>query len=136
MMAEVVEVQSKLPVLFRAHDLAKLVDKPRAAVRREAHDFYIVAVVRKAEKLRRRCVDDSDRMWIFDLSGYLDVVALPRGPHRRDEVAEAVDRQQRGAFERRNIETACEMRTMMFDVVKLRSDSVLRDVQDTRHFGF
>src|SRR5687768_1783182 len=37
MMPEVVEVQPKLPILFRAHDLAKLVDESRAPVRREAH---------------------------------------------------------------------------------------------------
>ena len=35
-------------------------------------------------------------------------------------ISEAVDRQQRRAFKRRDEETAREMRQVVFDVVKLR----------------
>src|ERR1051326_5616965 len=91
-MAKVIEVQTKLPVLFGANDLAKLVDESRPAVRREAHHLAFVAVMRKAEKLCCRRVDDAGRVWILNLAKDVDRVSLTQRPHRRDEIAEAVDR--------------------------------------------
>ena len=59
MMAEVIEGQTELPVLFSANDLAKLVDESRLTIRRKAHNLSFVAVVWEAEKLRGGRVDDS-----------------------------------------------------------------------------
>src|SRR5687767_2780651 len=129
-MSKVVEVQTKLSVFFRANDLPKLIDETWAAVRREAHHLAFVAVMRKAEKLGCRCVDDADRMRILDLSEYLDLVAVARGPHGRNKVAETIDRQQRRILEWGNVETARQMRAMMLDVVKLRADPAFRYVED------
>src|SRR5690349_20736367 len=61
-MAKVIQVQTKLPALFGADDLAKLIDEPWPAVRRKAHHLALIAVMRKAEKLRRRGVDDAGRV--------------------------------------------------------------------------
>src|SRR5690349_5568265 len=54
MMAKVVEVQTELPVFFRANNLANLVNKARLSIRRESHHFSFVAVMWKTEKLRHR----------------------------------------------------------------------------------
>jgi hypothetical protein len=136
MMTKVVEVQTKLPVLFGANDVAKLVDEARLAVRREAHHFSFVAVMRKAEKLRRRGVDDAGRVRILDLAQHLDRVSFTNGPHRRDEIAKAVDRQQRRAFKRRDKETTGEMCAMMLDVVKARAQLLFRHAKHARQLVF
>src|ERR1043166_9334717 len=96
-MTKVVELQTKLPAFFGANDLAKLIDKTRLAIWRETHHLAFIAIMRKAEKLRRRGVNDARRMRVFDLAQHLDRVAFTEPPHRRDEIAEAVDGQQRRA---------------------------------------
>ena len=58
-MAEVIKVQSKLSIFFGPDDLAKLFYEARFSIRRKPHDFAFVAVVRKAQELSRRGVDDS-----------------------------------------------------------------------------
>src|SRR5690349_16787172 len=123
-MPEEIELETKLPALFGANDLAKLVDEARLAVRREAHHLSFIAVMWKPEELRRRGVNDARRVGILNLAQHLDRVALADAPHRRDEVAKAIDRKQRGALERRDEEAARQMRKMMFDVVKLRAQSL------------
>ena len=79
-MPEVIQIQSKLPALFRANDLAKLVDKARLAIRREAHHLSLIAVMRKPEKLRRRGVDDPGRVRILNLAQHLDRVPFANAP--------------------------------------------------------
>ena len=105
-----------------AHEVAKLFEVTRLSVRREAHDFSFVAVMRKAEKLRGCGVQDSQRVRIFDLAQHLDRILSSRAPHRRDEIAKAIQRDQCGPFEGRNEKGAGQMRAMMFDVVKGRSE--------------
>src|SRR5436189_210094 len=46
-----------MAALFGADDVAELFDETRSAVRRKPHNFAFVAVVRKAQELRRRGVD-------------------------------------------------------------------------------
>src|SRR6185369_7903565 len=58
-MAKVIKAQTKLSVLFRANDLAKLVDEAWSALRREPHYLSLVAVMWEAEKLRRGGVDEA-----------------------------------------------------------------------------
>lgn len=73
-------------------------------------------------------------MRILDLAQHFDRVSRTHGPHRRDEVAEAVDGKQRRALERRDEETTREMRQVMFDVVKLRAQVSPGNVEHTRQF--
>ncbi len=124
---KVIEVQTKLAALFRANDMAKFVDESRLTVRRKPHHLAFIAVMRKAQKLRRGRVNDAGRMRILNLAQHLDRVPFPVRPHRRDEIAEAVDRQQRRTFEWRNKEATREMRAVMLDVVKPRAQ-----LNDTR----
>src|ERR1700752_677058 len=136
MMAEEIEIQTKLSVLFGANDFTNLVDKPGPAVWREPHDLSFVTVMREAEKLRRCGVDNSRRVRILDLAQHVDRVSLPLGPHRRDEVPEAVDRQQRRTFKWRNKEAARKMRAMMLDLVKAGADLFFRQIKNARHLVF
>ena len=125
-MTKVIEVQSKLTVLFGADDFCETRSMKRGlTVRRKAHHLAFVAVVGKAEKLRRRGVDDAGRVRILHLAQYIDRVPFSRCPHRRDEIAKAVDRKQCGFFKRRHEERTREMRAMMFDVMKLRANVAL-----------
>src|SRR5687768_3591992 len=121
MVAEVVELQPKSSVFFSANDVAKLVDKTRPAVRREAHDLTFIAVMWKPEKLRGRGVDYAGGVWVFNMTQYVDRVSSAGRPHCRDEISEPIDRKQCCLFEWRHEETTGEMRAMMFDVVKTRS---------------
>src|ERR1043165_2826090 len=75
-------------------------------------------------------------MRILDLAQHIDRVAIADAPHRRDEIAEAVDRQQRRAFEWRNKEAARKMGAMMLDVVKTRAQLLFRHTKHTREFVF
>src|SRR5690349_7883594 len=109
-MTKVVKIQTKLPTFFGANNLAKLVDETRLAVWREAHHLAFIAVMREAEKLRRCGVNDAGRVRIFNLAEHFDRVPFTTGPHRGDEISEAVDRQKRSAFERRYEEATREMR--------------------------
>lgn len=132
MMTKVIELQTKLPALLSANDFAKLVDKSRLSIRRESHHLAFIAVMRKSEKLRRRCVNDARRVRVLNLAQHLDRVPFTHGPHRRNEVAKTVNRQQRRALKRRNKETAREMREMMLDVVKARTQRSFRNTKYTR----
>src|SRR5258708_4271922 len=58
-MTEVVEIKSKLPVLFGAYNVAKDLYKSRLSVRRQSHHLALVAVMRKTEKLSGGRVDDT-----------------------------------------------------------------------------
>src|ERR1051325_9196742 len=76
MMAKVIEVETKLSVLFNANDVAKLANESRLAIRRESHHLAFVTVVWKAEELRRRRINDAGRVWVFNLAQHLDRVSL------------------------------------------------------------
>src|SRR5215213_6426777 len=133
-MAEVVKVQTKLSVLFGANDLAKLIHETRLTVRSETHHLSFVAVMRKPEKLCRSSVDNSGRVGILDLAQHLKRVPFTLCPHGRDEVAEAVDRQQCRAFKRRDEEATGKVCAVVFDVVKPRTQTFFRDAEHARQF--
>src|SRR5436190_4895615 len=99
-MAEVVEVQTKLPISFRANDFAKLFDEPRLSIWSQAHHFALVAVVRKPEELRRGRVNNPQRVRIFNLVQHLDAIIKACGPHSRNEIAKAVEGKQRRSLKR------------------------------------
>src|SRR6185436_5532292 len=113
-MPEVIQIQPKLSVFLGSNYVAKLFEVARRTVRRQPHYLAFVAVVRKAEELGRRGVNDAGRVRILDTAEHVYRVAVPRAPHGRNEIAEAVDRQQRRALKRRNKKTTSKMRPMMF----------------------
>ena len=60
-----------------------------------------------------------ERMREGNGAAHVDVVALPDAPHHAAEIAEAVDRDDRGLLERRGEEGAGQMRAMVLDEVNL-----------------
>src|SRR6266436_3959453 len=72
-------------------------------------------------------------MRIFHLAQHVNRVAVGAGPHRRDEIAKAVDGQQSGALKRRDIKRTGKVRAVMFDVMKLRTNTVLANAKGARY---
>src|ERR1044072_2572411 len=75
-------------------------------------------------------------MWILNLAQHVDRVPFTHGPHGRDEISEAVDRQQRRTIKRRDKETARKMCAMMFDVVKASAQLFFGHIKTSRQFVF
>ena len=114
------------------HELAHLVEVARLAVGREAHHLALVAVVREAEPLRDRGVEDPERVRVEDALEHLELVAVALGEHRRGEVAEAVDGEDRGVLERRDEERARDVRLVVLDVVEAGGEGVRLDPEPLR----
>src|SRR5438132_4983826 len=116
--AKIIQVQPKLPLLFSPNEVAKLSDESGTPIRRQPHHLSFIAIMRETEKLRRRRVDNPERVRIFNLAQDLDRVPFSDSPHRRNEIAKAVERKQRRAFEWRNEERTSQMPPMMLNVTK------------------
>src|SRR6267143_1309106 len=99
---KIVQVQPKLSLLFSPNDVAKLPDELRPPIGRQPHYLSFIAIMRKTEELRRRRVDNPERVRIFNLAQYFDRVPFSNRPHRRNEIAKAVEREQRRTFEWRD----------------------------------
>src|ERR1700730_9144252 len=134
--AEAIEIQTKLSIFFVANDLAKLIDKTRLAVRGKPHHFAFIAIMREADELRSGSVDYARGMRILDLAQHFDRVPFSLRPHGRDEIAEAIDGKQCRTLERRNKEGAGKMSSMVFDIVKLRSKAILSHAEGLRQIVF
>src|SRR5581483_11822632 len=61
-MAKVSEIETERFALPRHDHFAQGIDLGRLPVRREPHDLVFVAVMREAEVLRERLVEDPERM--------------------------------------------------------------------------
>ena len=92
-MAKIIQVEPKLPLLFSPNEVAKLSDEPRLPIRRQPHHLSFIAIMRKTEKLRCRRVDNPERVRIFNLTQNFYRVSNASGPHRRNEIAKAVERE-------------------------------------------
>src|SRR5436190_12330064 len=134
--AKIIQIEPKLPFLFSPNDVAKLSDEPRAPERRQPHHLSFVSIMRKTEKLRCRRIDNPERVRIFNLAQNLDRVPNAFAPHRRNEIAKAVEREQRRPFERRNEERTREMRPMMLNVMKPRAQSRVGNSERLRQISF
>src|SRR6266404_5231170 len=119
--AKIIEIKPKLTFLFSPNDVAKLSNEPRPPIRSQPHHLSFIAIMRKTEKLRRCRVDDPKRVRIFNLTQDFDRVPASDPPHRRNEIAKAVEREQRRAFERRNEERTSQMRPVMLNVMEARA---------------
>ncbi len=105
-------------------ELAHLREVARLAVRREAHHLALVAVVRKAEPLGDGGVEDPERVRVEHALEHLVAVAVALGEHRRGEVAEAVDREDRRVLEGRDEEGRRDVRLVVLDVVDLGAETL------------
>ena len=61
--AEEPQVEREGAVFLETNDLLHLLDIGRLAIGREAHDLVLVAIMREADELRHRLVEDAQRMW-------------------------------------------------------------------------
>src|SRR6266446_4185726 len=89
--AKIVQIEPKLPFLFSPNHVAKLSDEPRLPIRRQPHHLSFIPIIRKTEKLSCRRIDNPERVWIFDLTQDSDRVPNAFSPHRRNEIAKAVE---------------------------------------------
>src|SRR5262249_24481290 len=98
----------------------------RRTVRRESHDLVLVAVMREAEILRERLVEDAERMRKRHAAADIDVAAAPQPPGRGGEIARPVDRNANRFLERRHQERRSHMREVMLDMVELAAKTAAR----------
>src|SRR6266496_2614579 len=121
-MAEIGEIELVCPVRPEPHYFAHRIHEGRLAVGRKAHDFVLVAIMRKAQILRQCLIENSERMRKIHPSINRDVFALAEAPGGAREVPEPVDRYDDSLFEWRNVEGRGKMRQMMFDLVHLATE--------------
>ena len=88
--AEIAQIEGEAAVVLEPDDLLHLLDVARLAIGREAHHLVLVAVVREADELRHRLVEDAQRMREVDAAVDRDLAALAQTPGRRGKIAEAV----------------------------------------------
>ena len=74
--------------------------------------------------MRQRLIEDAERMREIHPSIDGDVCALADPPGRAGEIAEAVDRDDDGFLERRNVKGRGKMREMMLDPVHLATEAL------------
>src|SRR6516165_1076795 len=106
MMEEVVAGEPEIhpAAIGPEHDLAKLVEELRLAIRSKPHDLVFIPVLEKAEELRERGVKNAERMGKNGRPHRLDSVTASNSPHRAGKVAEPVDRIKRRFFKGRDEE--------------------------------
>ena len=62
MMAEEFQIELEATPGEQAHNLAHGVDQQGTAVRRKPHHLVLIAIMRKAEILRERLIENTERM--------------------------------------------------------------------------
>src|SRR5450830_1642086 len=97
----------------KIHDLPHLAYEARLAIGRKAHHLVFVAVARKAEILRQRLIEDTERMRKIDLVLGLDAAAAADTPGGAGKIAEAVHRHRHRIIERRNEKSRPQMGKVM-----------------------
>ena len=128
-MAKICEIELVGSIGSKPYDLSHGVHECRLAIGREAHDLVFVAVMRKAQILRQRLIEDAERMREIHASVDGDGLASADPPRSAGEVAEAVDRDDDGFGERRNMEGRGKMREMMLDPVHLAMKALSREAR-------
>ena len=76
----------------------------RVPIWSKAHDLIFVPVIRKAQVMGERLIEDAERMRKVDPSCDTDVTPLTDAPRRAGKVAKTIDRDNDRLFERRNME--------------------------------
>src|SRR4051794_8975138 len=113
MVPEIFQIQLEGAVVEQVDDTPHLVQPSRLAVGREPHDLVLVAVMREAEKLRHRLVENAERMREIHPAVYVHVTAPANAPGGAGEIPKAIDRYRDGFFEWRYQERGTEMSKVM-----------------------
>ena len=99
------------------------------AVRRQAHYFAFVPVLRVTDELADHRIETTQRVWEKDAIQHLDVVALTARHHRRDEITRAVIAEARRLLPRRAVIRAGDVRDVMFEMMFLKAKLRRLDVE-------
>ena len=99
--SEVREIQLEAPLVLQLDQRLDLANVARLAVRRKAHHLELVAVIGEAEVLRHSEVKQAERVGEEHVPVDGQAGAGHAAPRRADEIAEAVNRADRGVVERR-----------------------------------
>ena len=122
MVSEVVQVQAKAAIVLEQDDGTHLREVLRLAVGRETHDLVFVAVLRKAEVLGQRLVEDSEGVGKVDPLFQGDVFAGAGAPCRAGKIAEAVDGDDGCRAERRDQERRSQMGEVVLDMMHVAAE--------------
>src|SRR5262245_9122962 len=127
MMSEILQIEREAALVLEREDVAHVAEEARPSVWRQPHDFVFVAIVRKAEKLRDRLIEDAERVGEVDPFGDPYVVAASNAPGGAGEVAEAVERYRHRLVEGRDVERGGEVRQMVLDRVARALEALTRE---------
>ena len=117
-MGEVVQIKPAL-ILLGADHAPHLFGKPRLPIRGETHHLVLVAILGEAEELRKRGIENAQRMREGNGAPHFYLIALPYAPHHAAEITEAVDGDDGGLLKGRCEECAGEVRPVVLDEVHL-----------------
>src|SRR5207245_2230172 len=90
--AEELEVEPEAAVRLQMNDLAHGVEEGCAPIGGEPHHLVIVAIVRKAEILRKRLIKHAERMREIHAALDIDLAVRGRAPGGAGEIAKAIHR--------------------------------------------
>src|SRR4029077_11138181 len=93
------EIEREPPIALQVDERLDLADVTRLAVRGKAHDLELVAVLREAEILRDREIQQAERVRKEHATIDLQCGSADTSPRRADEIAEAVNRTDSGIVE-------------------------------------
>jgi hypothetical protein len=117
---EVLQRQRKAAARRERHEAREAIGVTGGAVRRQPHDLVLVAVVREAQVLRERQVEQAERVREEHAVTHVERRA-PSVPDRRaDEVAKPVDRADRRLVEPARVERTGEVCGMVLDETRAR----------------
>src|SRR5262249_50999479 len=104
MMAEEAQIERIRAIGLQAHDFVHVLQEGWSAIGGKPHDFVLIAVVGKAEKLGERLIEDAERMRKIDATIDLNRGALADAPSSTRKIAKSIERNHNRPFKRRNME--------------------------------
>src|ERR1700730_16222454 len=117
---KIFEVQPESSIGSNPNDLAQLFEESRLAIRRQAHHFVFVSVMRETDELGERGIKNAERVRKINAIVDLDFVAVAESERGAGKVAEAVDGKTGRLVESGNKKRGGKMCEVMFDVMDLR----------------
>ncbi len=128
-MHEVLEPEPELQASLEVNQLSHLALQRRLPVGGEAHQLVLVPETREPEEVRERLIEVPQRMGVGDRTVDLQPGPLALAPHRRYEVAHAVERDARRLLEGGAEERARHVGAVVLDTVELGSELLGRNFQ-------
>src|SRR6202030_2085345 len=90
-MTKIRQIKLVGPVWLEPHNFAHRIHERGLAIGCEPHNFVLVAIVREAQILRQRLIEDAQRMRKISPPVDRNVLALPDSPRSASKVPKSVD---------------------------------------------